>query len=281
MIPEVGGFTVLSILPNAVRASTVYSADFDMIDYEGQALAILDAAAQGSGKTANIKFQNSPALVQGQYYTTTGDTDKKLNVATSGKTKLAVAFTQTGARQVKKIYLMLKQAGTIAADKVLTLTIEGDSTGDPDGSAIGTAGTVLAASVGSSYGWVEFTFSIPVDLADATAYHLVLTSNYSASDTNYIAWQGLTVGSGGNAEDYAPSSWGDVATLNLLHNVMQYNFADISGAAFTEVGNAASAQSKVIKIIGNRFLRAKDTVAGGSATGGTSVALVVRPKNMA
>lgn len=280
MIPEVGGFTVLSILANAVRASTVYSADFDMIDYEGQALAILDAAAQGSGKTANIKFQNSPALAQGQYYTTTGDTDKKLNVATSGKTKVSVSFTQSGARQVKKIYLMLKQAGTIAADKVLTLTIEGDSTGDPDGSAIGTAGTVLAASVGSSYGWVEFTFSIPVDLADATAYHLVLTSNYTASDSNYISWQGLTVGSGGNAEDYG-GSWADVATLNLLHNVMQYNFADITGAAFTEVGNAASAQSKVIKINGNRFLRAKDTVAGGSATGATSVGLVVRPKNMA
>lgn len=282
MIPEVGNFDVKAIFPNAVRGATVYSGDFDVIDYAGQGLAILDAAAQGSGITSTIKFQTSPAAVHGSSYLTAGDADKKLNVATSGKTKLATKFTQSGARQIKSIAIQLKRTGAIASDKILTLTIESDSTGAPDGTPLGTAETVLAQSgVTTEYTWITFTFAVPVDLADATDYHIVLTSDYTASDSNYISWNALTVASEGNCSDYAPSSWAAVDTLNLMYYAMEYNFADITGAAFTAVGNAASAQTKVIPINQGRFIRAKNTVAGGTATGGTSVSLAMRKKDAA
>jgi hypothetical protein len=279
MVPEVGNFDVKAIFPNAVRAATVFSADFDLIDYMNPGFAILDAIAQGSGITSNIKLQSSPEAIHGSSsYLTTGNADKDLNIATSGKTKLGVQFTQSGARQIKSIALKLKRVGVITAGKILTLTLNADSTGDP-GSVLGTAATVLCSSISTSYGWITFTFATPVDLADATVYHIVLTGNYDASDTLYIAWNALTVSSGGNAEDYAPSAWADVATLNLMYYTMQYNFADITSAAFTEVGNAASAQSKVINVTSGRFIRAKNTVAGGSATGAISLSLVLRKKN--
>jgi hypothetical protein len=278
MIPIVGNFDVKPIFANAVRAATVYGPDLDVIDYINPGLGILDAIAQGSGITSDIKLQISPDLALGSSYVTEGATDKALNLSTSGKTKIGVQFTQSGVRQIKTIALRLKRVGAITAGKILTLTLNANSTGDP-GTVLGTAATVLCSSIGTSYEWVTFTFATPVDLADSTVYHIVLTSDYDASDTLYIAWNALTVASGGNCEDYAPSSWADVATLNLMFYAMQYNFADITGGAFTQVVNAASLQSKVININAGRFIRAKNTVAGGSATGATSVNLVMRKKD--
>lgn len=281
MIPEIGNFDVKPIFPLAVQAATGYSADFDLIDYIGKGLAILDAAAQGSGVTSNIKFQTSPEAVHGSSYLIAGDTNKALNLSTGGMTKLALQFTQSGARQIKTIALQLKQAGTIAEGKVLTLTIQADNAGAPAATVIGTAGTVLCSSIDSDYAWVTFTFATPVDLANATVYHIVLTGNYDASDTNYIAWNALTVATGGNGEQYTGAAWQEVATLNLMYYTTQYSFADITGAVFDEVGNAASQQSTVININQGRFIRAKNTVAGGTATGATSVSLVLRKKDAA
>jgi len=108
-------------------------------------------------------------------------------------------------------------------------------------------------------------------------YHLVLTSNYTASDTNYINWHGVTVGSGGNAEDF--TAWADIATLSLLYRVFQYNFADVSGAAFTEVGNAAAFEA-IHFAVGDakRIVRAVATVAGGTATGNSSCVMLARKR---
>ena len=233
MIGDIQNYDVKQVLPLAVRGATYGGPDFDMSHYLGHAKAILAAEAQGSDITLNVKFQASDPAALGGSYNETGDTDKALNKETSGKTKIAVQFTQSGARSIKRVALRLKKTGTIASDKLLTLTIETDSSGAPSGTALGTA-TILANSVGAAYDWYDFVFTAPVDVASSTVYHLVLTSDYTASDSNYISWQGLTVTSGGNAEDFTP--WADIATLSLLYRVFQYNFADVSGAAFTEVG---------------------------------------------
>jgi len=247
-----------------------------MSHYLGPAKAILAAEAQGSGVTLNVKFQASDPAALGGSYNETGDTDKALNKETSGKTKIAVQFTQSGARSIKRVALRLKKTGTIASDKLLTLTIETDSSGAPSGTALGTA-TILANSVGATYDWYDFVFTAPVDVANSTVYHLVLTSNYTKSDTNYISWQGLTVASGGNAEDYTP--WADITTLNLLYRVFQYSFADISGAAFTEVGNAAAFEAIHFPVAdAKRIVRAVATVAGGTATGNSSCVMLAHKR---
>ena len=276
MIGDIQNYDVKQVLPLAVRGATYGGPDFDMSHYLGPAKAILAAEAQGSGVTLNVKFQASDPAALGGSYNETGDTDKALNKETSGKTKIAVQFTQSGARSIKRVALRLKKTGTIASDKLLTLTIETDSSGAPSGTALGTA-TILANSVGATYDWYDFVFTAPVDVANSTVYHLVLTSNYTASDTNYISWQGLTVASGGNAEDY--TTWTDITTLNLLYRIFQYSFADISGAAFTEVGNAAAFEA-IHFAVGDakRIVRAVATVAGGTATGNSSCVMLARKR---
>jgi len=276
MIGDIQNYDVKQVLPLAVRGATYKGPEFDMSHYLGHAKAILDAEAQGSGITLNVKFQASDPAALGSNYNETGDTDKPLNKVTSGKTKVAVQFTQSGARSVKRVALKLKKAGTIASDKILTLTIETDNAGAPSGTALGTA-TILANSVGATYDWYDFVFTAPVDVANSTVYHLVLTSNYTASDTNYISWQGLTVASGGNAEDYTP--WTDITTLNLLYRIFQYNFADIPGAAFTEVGNAAAFEAIHFPVAdAKRIVRAVATVAGGTATGNSSCVMLAHKR---
>ena len=276
MIGDIQNYDVKQVLPLAVRGATYGGPDFDMSHYLGPAKAILAAEAQGSGITLNVKFQASDPAALGGSYNETGDTDKALNKVTSGKTKIAVQFTQSGARSVKRVALKLKKAGTIASDKILTLTIETDNAGAPSGTALGTA-TILANSVGATYDWYDFVFTAPVDVANSTVYHLVLTSNYTASDTNYISWQGLTVASGGNAEDYTP--WTDITTLNLLYRIFQYNFADIPGAAFTEVGNAAAFEAIHFPVAdAKRIVRAVATVAGGTATGNSSCVMLAHKR---
>ncbi len=276
MIGDIQNYDVKQVLPLAVRGATYGGPDFDMSHYLGPAKAILAAEAQGSDITLNVKFQASDPAALGGSYNETGDTDKALNKDTSGKTKIAVQFTQSGARSIKRVALRLKKTGTIASDKLLTLTIETDSSGAPSGTALGTA-TILANSVGATYDWYDFVFTAPVDVANSTVYHLVLTSNYTASDTNYISWQGLTVASGGNAEDYTP--WKDITTLNLLYRVFQYSFADISGAAFTEVGNAAAFEAIHFPVAdAKRIVRAVATVAGGTATGNSSCVMLAHKR---
>lgn len=276
MIGDIQNYDVKQVLPLAVRGATYGGPDFDMSHYLGPAKAILAAEAQGSGVTLNVKFQASDPAALGGSYNETGDTDKALNKETSGKTKIAVQFTQSGARSIKRVALRLKKTGTIASDKLLTLTIETDSSGAPSGTALGTA-TILANSVGATYDWYDFVFTAPVDVANSTVYHLVLTSNYTKSDTNYISWQGLTVASGGNAEDYTP--WADIDTLSLLYRVFQYSFADISGAAFTEVGNAAAFEAIHFPVAdAKRIVRAVATVAGGTATGNSSCVMLAHKR---
>ena len=276
MIGDIQNYDVKQVLPLAVRGATYGGPDFDMSHYLGPAKAILAAEAQGSDITLNVKFQASDPAALGGSYNETGDTDKALNKETSGKTKIAVQFTQSGARSIKRVALRLKKTGTIASDKLLTLTIETDSSGAPSGTALGTA-TILANSVGAAYDWYDFVFTAPVDVANSTVYHLVLTSNYTASDTNYISWQGLTVASGGNAEDF--TAWADIATLSLLYRVFQYNFADVSGAAFTEVGNAAAFEAIHFPVAdAKRIVRAVATVAGGTAKGNSSCVMLAHKR---
>ncbi|NPV05650.1 MAG: hypothetical protein HPY67_13045 [Syntrophaceae bacterium] len=276
MIGDIQNYDVKQVLPLAVRGATYKGPDFDMSHYLGPAKAILAAEAQGSGVTLNVKFQASDPAALGGSYNETGDTDKALNKVTSGKTKIAVQFTQSGARSIKRVALRLKKTGTIASDRLLTLTIETDSSGAPSGTALGTA-TILANSVGATYDWYDFVFTAPVDVANSTVYHLVLTSNYTASDSNFISWQGLAVASGGNAEDYTP--WTDITTLNLLYRIFQYNFADIPGAAFTEVGNAAAFEAIHFPVAdAKRIVRAVATVAGGTATGNSSCVMLAHKR---
>jgi hypothetical protein len=266
--------SIVELLACDVRAATNYGADIDVVAYDGPAISILSADAQGSGITNTVKLQSSADLATGASYTTEGTNDIPLLHGAADNVNLAVKFTQSGARQIKQVGLMLKQLGTIAADKTLTLTIEADSSGDPSGTPLATFATVDPATIGEDYELVWFTLATPLDLANNTVYWLVLTGNYDASTENQIQWRTATVASGGNASVY-DEAWGAVDTNSREFIVRQYNFADISGAVFTAVGNATSLQTKRLDLSAcGGYLRTVSTIAGGSATGALGVSLL-------
>lgn len=197
----------------------------------------------GSSPLHDRKLQGSTGLSRGLEQSTAGATDNKLNSGATTNVKLALKFTQSGVRNVKRVALQLKNPGTITAGKKLTLTIQTNNSGAPSGTVVqnGTAGTVLCSAVTAAYGWVVFTFAKPVDLADATIYHLVLSCDYTASGTNCIYWRSLTVVSGGTVETFDNTNWAAVTTTEAFEAyVDQYNFADVSGATQTQASDTVT-----------------------------------------
>lgn len=270
--------TAIALLPADVRAATAIGSLTNIVDYDGNALLVLDAEAQGSGITATVKLQSSPSLAAGTLYqpAAAGTNNIPLRNGAADNVKLAAKFTQAGARSIKEIVLPLRSIGTISSGDIW-LTIEGDSSG-PDGSAVGTTVKIAAATIGDAYAGVKFTFATPVELTDTTVYHIVLQGDYSASASNQIQWRTATVASGGNSFVY-DSSWAAVATNSHEYVTYQYAFTDVTGGAFTAVGNAAALQHLHINVseIGG-IVRGVNTVAGGSATGATSLLLIAVPQ---
>lgn len=268
---------ITSIMANATRASTIYSSDVSISKYQGTGQFYLTAGAQGSGATSTLKLQQSSEPTVGYNQDDAGDTDSKLMAATGTDTYLSAQFVQSGNRQVKSVWLRLKQVGTITGS--LYCAVQGDTVagGLPDNVAQGTSAAVDASGISDDYEWTEFTFATPVDLTSTDTYHLVLSGTYSQSNTNYIAWSANTVTSGGNAEANN-SSWANVATLDFEAFVMQYQFSDVTGGAFTVVGNAASLQTLTLNLDSLKdYVRVKDTVTS-TATGPAAIILIGKYK---
>ena len=227
------------LTPVSVTA-TGGGADLDIASLRGKAhITLTSLNTAGTSPTLATKLQESEPLIMGQVYTTTGTNDIVLRNGTNDNIKLSASFTQSGAHQVKRVGLRLKNNGTITAGKLMTLTIETDTAGDPTGTALGTADTVLCSAVGTTYDWVVFTFAKPVDLADATVYHLVLAGDYTVSSSNNITWRTATVASGGNANVY-DSAYAAVTTNSREFYIHEYNFSDVTGGGFTTLSTAGN-----------------------------------------
>lgn len=264
-----------ALFPLAARTTVVGTYGSEVVDRVGFESAVhrLSSAASsaGTGVSLAVKLQSSGNVARG-YDNSAGAADAgvELRKGSNDNYRLSIKFTQSGARQINKVFLKLKNTGTITAGKIVTVTIETDSTGNPSGTAVHADATanVLCNAIGSSYQWVEFAFVRPVDLADATVYHIVLTGDYTAHATNCIVLATSTVASGGNFNIY-DSSWGTMSTTDKgVGYVEQYNFSDVTSQAFTAVTEAAgSFQSKKVDLRSSgRYLRHLATVTGTSAS---------------
>ena len=147
-----------------------------------------------------------------------------LRLGATDSVLLAAAFTPTEDEHIKEIWLLLKKNGTITSGKVLSVSIQEDSSGDPDGTALGTSANVETDSIPTSAVWVKFSFTNHVQVQKSTVYHVVLTGDYTVSGSNYIAWISSTVSSGGNSE-VKDVAWADVATENFNVYAVVWNLA--------------------------------------------------------
>lgn len=274
--------TTLTLLTPVSITATGGGQDVDVSRLAGQArvtLATINTA--GTSPTLACKLQGSAAATRGYDYQTTGtNTDNKLRSGASTNIKLSLKFTQSGAAQVKRVALKLKLNGTITAGKVVALAIQSDSAGSPSGTALGTSANVdINTYVGTSNGWVVFTFTNPVDLADATVYHFVLSGDYTAHTSNNVTWQSTTVASGGTLETSTDgSSWAAVtSTEKFLAYADQYSFADITGGGFTTVSTAGNTSVQTLELHAPDllpYMRLYSTIGGTSNPAFTTTAIV-------
>lgn len=117
--------------------------------------------------------------------------DATFSITTSAivpNTELAQSFTLVDTANVGSITLMLKKTGTPAG--TLTMRLETDAGGVPSGvlvDAIAT-GTLAESSLTTFYSTYTFTFSDGVSLTGGLAYWIVLETDRSASNTDYVEW---------------------------------------------------------------------------------------------
>lgn len=279
----------LNLSPAQLINATGGGIDVDLGALTGPGLVLFTSKnSAGTNPTHARKLQGSEGLSRGYEYSTSGTlVDNELREGATTNVKLAVRFTQSGARQVKRVALRLKKGGTIAAGKKLTLTIESNNAGNPSGTALtnGTSATVdIDTEVSTTAGWVVFTFAKPVDLADATVYHFVLAGDYTASASNNVMWQSNTVASGGTLNKFDNTNWGGVVTTQApLVYVDEYNFTDITGVAQTQ-GTASGAVDEAVAVYVDALpavVRVYDTIGGTSSPGFYASAHLIAEKTHA
>lgn len=263
--------SVMSVLLAVIPAAKVASLVGRIIDATNFRKVIFQqqcGVVSGTNPTWDGKIQASPppAETVDLQQMTVGTTENILRDAGASNIEFAAAFTTgAGGNTIREVKLMLKKIGTIVSGKILTLEIQGNTAGDPDGTAVQTAETVETDDIGSEFALVTFTFKDPIDLTAATIYHVVLGGDYAVSLTNAIVWRSLTVGSGGNMS-YFDAAWAQTATEDLETQGMELVFADVSGATFTQItaSNPDPEEVSVDRKVEEPFLRYVGTIGGTS-----------------
>ena len=264
------GNTLGLLFKPAMRTASGGGPDYDLGPVADEIVAILNcsAASAGTNPTADVKLQSSlPPVVGSLNNPGTGTVDIPLRNGADDNIKLAYAWTQSGARQIKNVYLMLKCIGTIAPGKIVKVGIFTDNSGNPSATQVGTySGSVAADVLSTSYAWVKFTFDTPIDVASATKYWIQLEGDYDVSAVNQVAWRGRTVATGGLLDIFDAAWGGAVTTQKAAVYIEQYDFQDVPAGAFAQVTGASnSLQSLIVDSdqIG-QFLRAYFTIGGSS-----------------
>lgn len=265
--------TILNLLPalKYADASEGSQPDLELGLYEGkESQFTLHAVNEaGSSPTLDIKLQEGDRSA-GQAYAdpSSNVADAKLREGATTNVELAAKFTQSGAADIKKVSLMLKTNGTIAAGKKLTVEIHADSSSVPSGTALVTSATVdIDTEVTSSYTKVTFTFATALALSDATDYWIVLTGDYTASATNNVTWKSeSSLTSGGNSASEDGTTWTADADDSRVFDTETIVFTDVSSGAFTQVTDAAAAfQTLTLSVDGmKQHVRPHITITGTS-----------------
>lgn len=271
--------TTLTLLAPVSITATGAGPDLDVSRLAGSARVILTALnTAGTSPTLACKLQTSAGLARGYEQTATGSVDNKLLSASTTANGLAAKFTQSGARSIKRVALLLKKNGTITAGKKLTAKIKTNNAGVPSSTVLGTSATVdIDSEVGTSYAYVVFSFATPVDVADNTVYHIELTGDYDAHTSNNVTWRSKTVASAGNYIQLDNTTWTATATKDLEVYTVQHTFADLTGGTYTtaDVASAATVQTKEFHARGlPQYMRLYSTIGGTNSPAFTAAAVI-------
>lgn len=150
----------------------------------------LDAGETINGATLPVPVVIVSAVHQTQYRS------QSLFGDVSGNTRRSVQIKPYAAITSTTLKLLLKKVGSPGDN--LTIEIQGDSSGDPDGTAItnGTSNTVAGSGLTTDYAEVTFTFASAFSLSADTVYHIVLKRSGAVDGSNHYKVLSL-------ANDYA------------------------------------------------------------------------------
>jgi len=177
-------------------------------------------------------------------------------------TDIAMGFTPTSTGILSQVSFYVKNSSPDHGSGVIKI-VE-DSAGSPSSTVL-TSDTFLASKVGSSYGWVSFSFSTPANLTGGNTYWIVIDLN---SENNKHFSIGRGQWNANSVSKYIPWEGGAWATDALG----DYNYKAWIGGLATSVdgltigGNAHAHEIINCAITGD----ARYQTISGSTIGGTS-----------
>ncbi len=133
-----------------------------------------------------------------------------------GITRDASSFLANANENATAIEAWLSKTNSPIDD--LTLELQGDAAGLPDGAAIA-SGSINGGTLSSSGVFTTVTLSVPVALTSGTRYWVVATRSGSPDGTNYYDWAISSSGSNRYTEEVAGSwlpAYGYVWTGDIL-----------------------------------------------------------------
>lgn len=136
--------------------------------------------------------------------------------------RIAQSFQIGSSDDCAYVTLYLKKVGTPAG--TLTLRVETNSGSAPSGTLVDASATITVAESGLSTSYSNVTFNFTdFALSSGTTYWLVLSTDRSASDTNYVVW-GVDASSpgyaSGNLSTYASAAYTADANRDAVFSVM-------------------------------------------------------------
>lgn len=196
--------------------------------------------------------------IECEYFSQLTETDVALGDSNTRR-KYAVKFIPVSPQSFTTAKLRLKKASS--ATQTITVSIQSDSSGAPSGSAVtnGTANTIAASGLSSSYASQTVTWASAPSLSSGTTYWLVIevdatdATNYvvigcnNTYYTNYPTFTRLTYNLdttswGSSSTTSIPFFW-TLSTVNALGAAVVPCDADVGARTWGFIGFAASAAS--------------------------------------
>lgn len=254
-----GQTTLVSLIaPTTVTttAAVVYGTAIDCRNFIGQPafiFALSGSAGTASTLVAKVQSSEIAAIKDAR---ASGTTDIKLREGAATNLTVGAAFTPSLNCSVSQCLIRMKRTGTIAGSKFIKLEIQSNSTTVPDDVALVAATTLDPLTVPTAYDFVPFTFTSLVDLASATAYHFVLSGDYTVHGTNCVLLSATTIAAAGTISKY-DAAWARVATQSANLYATGYNWTDEKAITLDATGTiTAWSPSDGIDSLGN-FVRGR------------------------
>lgn len=194
-------------------------------------------------------------------------------------TDIAMSFTPTFTGTLSQISLYVKKDSSPADG---TIRITSDNAGSPSTVALATT-TFDASKIGSSYGWVNFSFSSPISLTGGAIYWIVVDVNSSPGKYFYIGrgqWNANSVSK--HSSDWSGGSWTTDTDGDYEHKAWIGGLAtSIDGLTngLTITGNARAHEIRNCAISGDAYYQTivNSTVGGTSHPGEPDPPVVALP----